>query len=56
MPLDYDEHDFVELLASTPCTKKVAQGYLQRGHDIRLPRTSWDMMWDRLVERAYCTL
>ena len=51
MPPDYDEPDLVELLASIPCTKEVAQGYLQRGHDIRLPRTSWHMMWDRLVER-----
>lgn len=51
MPPEYDEDDLIELLASTPCTKEVAQDYLQRGHGVRLPRTSWDLMWDRLVER-----
>jgi hypothetical protein len=46
-----DAVDFVEFLSSTPCTRDVAQDYLQRGFNVRLPKTSYNRMWERLEEQ-----
>ena len=47
----FDRLDFIEFLASAPCTKAKAQEYLESGFNVRVPRTSYELMWDRLEEQ-----
>ena len=45
---DLDEPDFIELLGSAPCTRATVQEYLQRGYGVRVPKTSYEVIWERL--------
>jgi hypothetical protein len=47
--LDY--LDFIELLSSTPCTRATVQEYLRTGFHVKVPRTSYDLIWERLEEQ-----
>ena len=47
----FDHWEFVELLAAAPCTRSEAQEYLQSGFNVRVPKTSYELMWERLEEQ-----
>lgn len=48
---DLDPEELSELLSAIPGTKEVIQDYLVRGHGVRVPRSSYESMWDRLEEQ-----
>ena len=48
---DLDPEELSELLSAIPDTKEVIQDYLMRGHGVRVPRSSYERMWDRLEEQ-----
>jgi hypothetical protein len=48
---DLDHWDFIDLISSTSNTKQEVQDYLQEENDVRIPRTSYSLMWERLEEQ-----
>ena len=48
---DLDPDELSELLSAVPGTKEVIQDYLMRGHGVRVPRSSYESMWERLEEQ-----
>ena len=48
---DLDSYDFEELLSASPCTREEARDHLQRGYAAKLPKTSYEIMWERLEEQ-----
>ena len=49
--LDLDGHDFTQMLSAAPGTRKQVRDLLQQGYGIKLPKTSYEVMWDRLSEQ-----
>ncbi len=48
---DLDWYDFTQMLSAAPGTRKEVRDLLQQGYDIKLPKTSYEVMWDRLSEQ-----
>ena len=44
-------YDFTQLLAASPGTREEVRDLLQQGHGIALPKTSYEVLWDRLSEQ-----
>ena len=43
--------EIADLLVATPATKEEIQAYFLGGYRIGVPKTSYEVMWERLVER-----
>ncbi len=48
---DIDPLEMIDLLASSKCTKPEAQKFFQAKYKVRVPRTNYDLMWERLAEQ-----
>jgi hypothetical protein len=48
---DLDGWDFTQLLTAAPGTLEEIRDLLQQGYGIWLPKTSYSVLWNRLVEQ-----
>ena len=48
---ELDWCDFTDLLAAAPGTREEIRDLFQQGYGIPLPKTSYEVMWDRLSEQ-----
>ena len=48
---EFDSKDFIALLAAAPCTLLDAQGYIRAKFNVRVPRSSYKYLWQRLEEQ-----
>lgn len=49
---DLEPDEFIPLLSSTPWTKERVRDHLQDQLDVRLPKTTYALIWDRLEEQV----
>src|SRR2546426_11685104 len=45
-----DARDALDLLVAAPGTKEDKQEFLKDEFDVRVPKTSYDLMWERLAD------
>ena len=48
---ELDWYDFTQLLAASSGTREEIRDLFQQGYGIPLPKTSYEIMWDRLSEQ-----
>jgi hypothetical protein len=48
---EFDRSAFIELLVAAQCTKEMAQKQIKAKFNVRIPRTSYKRMWERLEEK-----
>ena len=44
-------YDFTQLLSAAPGTREDVRDLLQQGYSVTLPKTSYEVLWDRLSEQ-----
>src|SRR5437879_213551 len=49
--LDVDEQDALDLLVAAPGTKEEKQEFFEDGFYVRVPKTNYNLMWERLVDQ-----
>src|SRR5438552_722006 len=48
--LSLDAHDALDLLVAAPGTKEDKQEFFEDEFHVRVPKTNYDLMWERLVD------